>query len=391
VVPGQTFGNIAPSAIVLVPSAGGQLTEVTDRAKLNQSPVWSPDGRQLYFVSTRLGPRDIYVMDVSDDGRVQGEPRRVSTGLGAQSIAFSAQRLVYVAYSARANIWALPIPSSGTVDTSGARALTSGNQIVESMRVSRDQQWLLYDSTQHLNAEIFRLPLGGGPAEQLTTDAAVNFAPDLSRDGREVAYHSFRSGTRDIFIRTLDVGPLQQVTATPAQESYPIWSPDGRALAFVDQFSEGGMIRGLFVIRRDLSGSWSPPVALRKGVATHGSWLPDGHFLAYARSGALEIISADSGSARVAYAPSPGSDNPRVESVVVSDDGGTAYFKSHDAEGRASIWAVSVAGGRPRLLVRFNDLSRVSIRADFAAGAGQLFFTLEDRQADILMADITRR
>jgi Tol biopolymer transport system component len=393
VVPGPTFGNVAPSALVLAPTAGGRFTEATDRTALNGSPVWSPDGRQLYFVSNRQGPRDIYVMDIAEDGRVRGEPRRVSTGLGAQSIAFSAtaQRLVYVAYAARANIWSLPIPLSSAVESSGARALTSGNQIVESMHVSRDGQWLLYDSTLHLNADAFRLPLAGGEAQRLTTDPADDFAPDLSPDGREVAYHSWRSGSRDIFIRTVDGGPLQQVTATAGQESYPMWSPDGRALAFVDQFSEAGMSRGLFVIRRDASGNWGPLVALRKGVRPIGSWLPDGHSLAYARAGALEIIAADSGSARVAYAPAPGSPDPAVESVAVSEDGRTVYFKSHDTQGRASIWAVSVAGGRPRPLVRFSDLSRVSIRPDFAAGAGRLFFTLEDRQADIWMADITRR
>jgi hypothetical protein len=48
------------------------------------------------------------------------------------------------------------------------------------------------------------------------------------------------------------------------------------------------------------------------------------------------------------------------------------------------------AGGRPQLLVRFTDLSRPSIRPDFAAGAGRLFFTLEDRQADIWVAEIAR-
>jgi len=52
---------------------------------------------------------------------------------------------------------------------------------------------------------------------------------------------------------------------------------------------------------------------------------------------------------------------------------------------------VPLAGGQPRQLVRFEDLSRVSIRPDFAVGGGKFFFTLEDRQADIWMADITRR
>jgi Tol biopolymer transport system component len=399
VLPGGTFGNIAPSAIVLVPGAGGRCIEVTDRAALNQSPVWSADGRQLYFVSNRQGPRDIYVMDVAGDGRIQGEPRRVSTGLGAQAIAFStsANRLVYVAYTARANIWSLPIPAKGFVDTSGARALTSGNQIVEAMRLSADRKWLLFDSTLHLNADIFRMPPAGGTIERLTTDPADDFAPDLSPDGRELAYHSWRSGSRDIFVKPLDGGPLQQVTATAGQESYPAWSADGRSLAFIDQSVDAGRIRGLYVVHRDRSGNWSSPVALRKGAlllspASRGlSWLPEGRFLAVALSGALEIIDADSGSGRVAYAPAPGSGDPLVEGLVVAEDGRTVYFKSHDAEGRASFWSVPTAGGRPRLLVRFDDPARASIRADLAAGAGQLFFTFEDRQADIWMADISRR
>ena len=348
------------------------------------------DGRQLYFISTRQGPRDIYAVDIADDGQVRGEPRRISTGLGAQSIAFSAERLVYVSYSARANIWSLPIPTSGTVDTSGARALTSGNQVIESLRVSHDGQWLLYDSTLHLNAEIFRLPLAGGPAERLTTDPSDDFTPDLSPDEREVAYHSFRSGSRDIFISPIAGGPAQQITATAAQESYPRWSPDGRALAFINQSPTKEMAVGLYLTRREASGGWSAPVAIRLASGVQASWLTNEQLLAATATGAIELIAATGGPARVVYAPTrPG--DPNAENVLVAADGRTAYFKSHDADGRASFWAMPIAGGQPRLLVRFEDLSRVSIRPDFAVGAGKFFFTLEDRQADIWIADISRR
>ena len=390
VIPGNNFGNIAPSTLVLIPAAGGVFTEVAKVAGLNNSPVWSPDGRQLYFISTRQGPRDIYVVDIADDGQVRGEPRRISTGLGAQSITFSAERLVYVSYSARANIWSLPIPTSGTVDTSGARALTSGNQVIESLRVSHDGQWLLYDSTLHLNAEIFRLPLAGGSAERLTTDPSDDFAPDLSPDEREVAYHSWRSGSRDIFISPIAGGPAQQITATAAQESYPRWSPDGRALAFINQSPTEEMAVGLYLTRREASGGWSAPVAIRLASGVQGSWLTNEQLLAATATGAIELIAATGGPARVVYAPTrPG--DPNAENVLVAADGRTAYFKSHDADGRASFWAMPIAGGQPRLLVRFEDLSRVSIRPDFAVGAGKFFFTLEDRQADIWIADISRR
>ena len=389
--PGLLFGNISPTSIVLVPARGGPIVPLIQGPTLNQSPVWSPDGRQLFFVSNRQGPRDIYVMDVADDGTARGEPRRVTTGLGVHSIAFSArgERLTYVTYSARANVWSLPIPARGPVDTASARVVTTGNQIIEAMAVSPDGRWLFYDSNLHLNAEIFRMPIGGGAVERLTTDPADDFCPDVSPDGAEVAYHSWRTGSRDIFVQRIEGGTAQQVTAAATHESYPSWSPDGRALSFWSQSVEAGETRGLFIVRRDQSGSWGSPLSIRRGTSFKAMWL-EARSILYPRQGVIEIIDVDSKAVRVVYAPAA-PDDPRAESVVRSDDGQSVYFKSHDADLRASLWSVPITGGRPKPLVRFNDLTHGSIRPDFAVKAGQFYFTLEDRQADIWVAEVTKR
>ena len=145
------------------------------------------------------------------------------------------------------------------------------------------------------------------------------------------------------------------------------------------------------MIRRDPGGRWSSPQNVRDASSGIGTWLPDGQSLAYPRQFALEVIPADGGSPRVVYAPAPGSGDPPVEGVAASDDGRTLYFKSHDREGRASFWRVPIEGGRPQLLVRFTDPTRESTRFDFAAGAGRFFFTLEDRQSDIWVAEIGKK
>ena len=298
VVPGSRFGNVAPSAIVMAPAKGGSFVTVADRTAANLSPTWSPDGHELYLVSNREGPRDIYVVDVRGEHGAQDAARRVTTGLGVQSIAFASSggRLAYVAYAARANIWSLPIPSGATIDTTGAQALTSGSQIVEAIRVSRDQKWLVYDSTLHLNAEVFRMPIGGGPAERLTNHPADDFAPDLSPNGQTVAYHSWRSGSRDIYVQPLDGGPTVTITATPGQESYPIWSPDGRAIAFVDQ--ERPALLGL--VHQEASGDWGAPMFLGDDMGVRGTWL-DERTLAYPRmsSRTVETIPVDGGQGRM--------------------------------------------------------------------------------------------
>ena len=147
----------------------------------------------------------------------------------------------------------------------------------------------------------------------------------------------------------------------------------------------------LGLVRQEASGDWGAPVFLGDEMGTHGTWL-DERTLAYPRraSRTLETIPVDGGQGRVVYAPVPGSADPPVSSVVASPDGRTLYFKSEGAEGQSGIWAVPNAGGKPRLLVRFADSSRPSIRPDFAVGAGRFFFTLEDRQADIWVAEVAR-
>jgi eukaryotic-like serine/threonine-protein kinase len=388
---GRTFGNLAPSAIVLFAASGGPPTALLQGQASNQSPVWSPDGRRLLFVSNRDGPRDVYALSLSPAGRPRGQVRRVTTGLGALSISISAdqRRLAYDVYAARANIWSLPIPQGGPITGDGAVQLTHGTQIVESVRVSRDRRWLLYDSNLRGNANIYRIPIAGGEPEQLTNDSANEFAPDLSPDGRAVAYHSWRTGTRDIEVKPLAGGPVEQVTATPAQESYPVWSPDGGTLMFYEQAPP----YGTFVTHRGADGRWSPPRLLALSTLLP-EWSPDGREIAYRTSvppwpSQLMVMPAEGGSARRVF-------DARLMALPAeasrwSPDGRMVYFKAHDVEGRASLWVVSATGGRPRLLVRFTDPDRPSNRADFATDGRRLFFTIEDRQSDVFVAELLKR
>ncbi|HXJ29276.1 MAG TPA: protein kinase [Gemmatimonadales bacterium] len=392
VLPGTTFGNLAPSAILLFPAAGGAPVRLVEAHAFNQSPVWTPDGGQLLFVSNRDGPRDVYAMSLSSSGRLRGALTRLTTGLGAISISLSAdgRRLAYAVYTARANIWSLPIPSGAPITADRAVPVTSGTQVIEAMHVSLDGRWLLYDSNLRGNSDIYRIPVNGGPAEQLTDDPADEFAPDLSPDGRSIAYHSWRIGTRDIEVKPLDGGPVQRVTATPAQESYPRWSPDGRAIAFINQVPPFSLL----LTRSEGNGRWSTPTLIASRTVGD-AWSPDGRSLAYVdaetdrRPGGLRVVPAEGGIPRRVFDPTP--TVPPAEVAEWSPDGRTLYYKAHDSQGRASIWAVNAAGGLPRVLVRFTDLNRPSSRRDFATDGKRFFFAIEDRQSDVFVAEVVTK
>jgi Tol biopolymer transport system component len=262
--------------------------------------------------------------------------------------------------------------------------------VIEAMHVSPDGRWLLYDSDLRGNSDIYRIPVSGGPAEQLTDDPADEFAADLSPDGKAVTYHSWRTGTRDIEVKPLDGGPVERVTATPAQESYPRWSPDGRAIAFFNQIPP----YSLLITRSEGNGHWSTPTQIASRTVGD-AWSPDGRSLAYVdaesdrRTGSVMVAPADGGTARRVFDPTPTA--PAAEQAEWSSDGRALYYKAHDAQGRASFWAVNALGGVPRLLIRFTDLNRPSSRRDFATDGKRFFFAIEDRQSDVFVAELNTK
>src|SRR5437899_3860061 len=283
VLPGPLFGNLAPSGIVLVPIAGGAPVRIAEPTAYNQSPVFSGDGRKLFYVSSRDGPRDVYVVSLSSAGRPRGAPVRLTTGLGAKTISLSAdaKRLSYAVYTARANIWSVPIPANPpagglAVSAANAAAVTRGSQVIQGMRVSPDGRWLLYDSDLRGPSDLYRMPIEGGAAEVLLAGSVDEFAPDLSSYGAAIVFHSFRSGTRDIELKPLNGGPIEPVTNTPGQESYPKWSLDGKSILFYDQRPP----RNALVTRRGPDGKWSAPEVLASGTY-RPQWSPDGKSISY--------------------------------------------------------------------------------------------------------------
>jgi len=384
----RTFGNLAPSRIVIFPIDGTGVVPVTGADAIHQSPTWSPDGRFLYYVSNRHGPRDIYVVPMSEGGEAIGEPVRLTVGLNAQSVDVSSDgtRIAYSVYTPRSNIWSLPVPQDPPITTDAAVPLTSGSQTIESVRVSPDGEWLLYDSDLRGNADIYRIPISGGSPEQLTREPFDEFTAGLSPDGTELVYFSWETGSRDIVVRAVEGGPPRLLTSSPSQESYPVWSPDGSRIAFHDQAPATGQ---MYVVERATDGTWSEPIQVAERL-NRPAWAPDGSRIIGVRGRALATVSPEGGEPIVMYEARPDSDDPVPRWPLFSSDGQTILFKSHDAAGLASLWSMPAMGGQPRLLVRFDDPMLQSTRDDWATDGERFFFTVQDRQSDIWVMDVER-
>ena len=355
---------------------------LTDSLSLNLSPVWSPDGRWVYYVSNRYGPRDVLAQEVPG-GRPKGPALRLTTGLNAHTISLSAdgRRLAYADLALESNAWAVAMPAHPPGTLAGATQLTHGSQYIEQVNLSADGRWLYFDSDLSGNMDLYRMAVSGGTPERLTTDSSDDFFPVPSPDGREVAFHSWRGGSRDIWVVPLDGGPVQRVTSSPAQESMPAWTPDGNRLVYSIFTGQGGVWTASRV-----NGAWQKPVErTRFGFFPH--WSPDGRNIVFAgalANGALWSVAADSGAPRL-LADTTGPRALRGDQLAWSKDGRAMYTRNYDAECNSLFWKIPLDGAAPERLLTIDAAKRVF---GWGTAGDRLVYTATEQRSDVWVMEV---
>ncbi len=387
--------NIAPSSVWIVDAAGGAPQQLTSSDAMNMSPTWAPDSRRLLIVSSLAGVRDVFQLSLTAGGRRRGAPVRISTGLNPSLIALSADgtQLAYSVATNHSGVWKIAIPKSGAVSTRGAMPVTTEVQTIEGIAISSDGKWLTFDSNREGVQQIFRMPLAGGPVQQVTHDSVPAFNPTLSPDGREVAYHTVDHGLRRVFALRIDGGspPVQVSPGATPDERAPSWSPDGRRMAWF----LGGNATDALVASRDSSGRWSAPTTITlKGGLVSPIWADHG----------TELVAVDS-TGRVVLQPVDGRPTQRLPQSsrpdtsvtlgqgVLGDDGLVLYITySHNGQGppRGGVYAIALPGGQMREVLRFDEPSRPHAfgAQGIAEYGGWLYFTLSDPESDIWVASV---
>jgi Tol biopolymer transport system component len=388
--PSFMFGNLGPARIVLVPVAdrAGEPVAVTDDQWFNASPTWAPDSRSLLYLSNREGGTELHQLRIGSTGHPEGDPVRLTNGLRAQAVSLSANGrwIAYADWTEASNVWSMPIPARGPVSARDAEPLTRGNQITEAFDLSPDGRWLAFDSDRSGNQDLYRQPLAGGEPERLTQSPADEFWPQWSPDGKEIAFHAFVEGRRHLFLISGDGGSQRQITAGPDDERAGMWGTDGRTIYYLHDFNLPSA--ELRAMSRLPNGRWSTPRTIFRGNAYPSVASPDGRLVGFTSDGSVWVVDAAGDSAR-RLVPRIDSGAPRPAYVGWSEDSRTLYYLAPDP-GPTTIWSVPAAGGTPRLLVRFDDPSRLWHRFGFLARRGRFYFTVGDRQSDVWAAEVER-
>jgi Tol biopolymer transport system component len=385
-----SIGNLAPSSVWVVPSEGGEPVRVAGGDNLNTSPAWLAADR-LLFVSDREGSRDLFLTTLNRSGEAVGAPQRLTTGLNAHTV--SVQRdgraLAYSVFTQSANVWAVPIPSGPPIGTTGATPITSGSQTVEAMEVSPDGKWLAFDADGAGSQDIYRLPLGGGDVERIVESPTDDHRPVWSPDGQSILFYAFVGSARRAFVAPVTGGEPRMLQPGGQDEQHtPVWSPDMRHVLFHRAVNGEDQI---FELTRSGDSTWGPARQITKRGGFGGRWSPDGSHLAYVAP-PREVRLMGSGNdgeatSRVLYGAGA-SVLDRPVAIRWGPDGRTIYMKTFDSAGQAALWALGLAGGAPRLLVRFDEPLRPARRPEFAVDAKRLYFTLAQSESDVWVMGI---
>jgi Tol biopolymer transport system component len=394
-MPFHANGNIAPSAIRLIPAGGGTPISVTDATALNTSPIWVPGEASLLFISDREGGRDIYQVFLKKSGSPDGEPHRITTGLNPERIGLSAdgKRLTWSVMTETANIWTLPIPARDSVPFSRARQVTQGTQNIENLDVSPDGAWLYYDSDRNGNSDIWRQPIAGGTPQQVTTDPAPDFDPTVSPDGNEVAFHRNLNGDREIFIAPVNGGSEFRLTTRRGDDRGPLWSSDGTSLIWIDLFT------GIVWFADRTNGSWGAPRPVsnsRLASLSNPVWSSRGRAFIVVTAAGLTEVDLNTGAAQPIA--------PRFDGVFLDQDvrhhSGRAARSVEDPDviygmglnqsRQVVVEAVSLKTGKHRVIAYPDNPLLQGWRLGFAVGNGNLYFPLIERKADVWIAELGR-
>ncbi|HKR13460.1 MAG TPA: S41 family peptidase [Pyrinomonadaceae bacterium] len=341
--------------------AAGTYERVTEAGGAKDMwPMWSADGRRLFYVSDRSGAQNIWV---ATPGR--SESRRVSNFTDGRvlwpSISYDGREVVF---EHNFGIWKLDTESGKAAEVSITRRGAPSGPSTERVRLNErfSELQLSPDGKKVafiVRGEVFAASAAdGGDAVRVSNSAAEEYQVTWAPDSRRVVYVSDRDGIPHLYQYDFNTNAETQLTRDVADDSTPRFSPDGKLLAFIRGAKE---LRVLDVANKQervvvTAFFERPPMIADRPFV----WSPDGKWLAYVPVSEnqfknLHIAPVEGGSGRAASFVA----NVFSNTISWSPDGTFMLFDSGQRTESTQLARVDLVPRTPRFREdQFRDLFR---------------------------------
>jgi dipeptidyl aminopeptidase/acylaminoacyl peptidase len=317
----------------------GRTHRLTTHEANDTEPAWSPDGKYVYFLSSRNDSSQVWRIPL--DGGEATQVTNLSLDVGTFRLPASGSHLVV---SLEAYLECENLECTRARDEVREKNPTTG-MVYDQLFMRHWDHWLtekrsrlfsvalnddgVSDSepmllTKEIDADVPSRVWGGKEEYAISPDSSTLYFTARLRNSIEPASTNY-----DIYSAPMNGdGPTVNLTASnPAWDTQPVLSPDGRSLAWLAMARAGFEADRFQIMIKDLE------------------------------SGSTRKLASD-------WDHSP-------SSIAFSHDGASLYASAQD-QGNLALWRINVAGGEPRKLVALGNVG------GFDAGSRSVVFAKDD-------------
>jgi serine/threonine-protein kinase len=263
-------GALAPSPLIREPGS-------------YSTPRFSPDGKRVAITVSSSNATDIWIYDIARNTftrlTTEGANVRPEWTPDGKNVVFISER------GGKARIWQQPADGSGP-----AEMLYEPEVEPFEALVSPDAKWLIVRTAPgaKYSRDLLAVPMSGEKTVNvLVTSPYTESLPRLSPDGKWLAYQSNETDRFEIYVRPFP-GSGARVQVSDDGGTEPIWGKDGRSLYYRGPVGE--VVKVAVTTGNDFSIG-AREVALSGDYLTdssHPNWdvAPNGNFLLLKRAGA---------------------------------------------------------------------------------------------------------
>lgn len=379
--------NRSVTNIWIVAATGGEPRQLTfGEQGSNERVRWSPDGRYLYFLSSRVGDKSqIFRLPVAG-----GEAKQITnlpTGVVSYVVSPDGKTIA---------ITASVFPSCADMDCNEKMAKERADNPVK-VRVITEMPFRRWDTwVDGQRNHIFVMPADGGPATDITPgdfdspiwteegSEEVAFSPD----SREICFSRYveneaLTGNSDLFVMPVGGGRPKAITTNKSGERTPLYSPDGRYIAYsatLRPMQETDLVR-LFLYDRATGEHKDIFEATDRSVDSY-AWSLDSAslYVTYEDQGQEPLARLDIASMKITPLVTSGTSG----GANVSKDGTFVAFSKMDFSHPADLFRLDLlatAGAAPTQLTQMNAEALKDIEMGEASS-----FTFKGWNGDMVQA-----
>jgi Tol biopolymer transport system component/C-terminal processing protease CtpA/Prc len=333
--------------------AAATYERLTDRGAKQMWPMWTSDGKGLFFVSDRSGAQNIWSLTIG------GAPKQVTRFTGGRvlwptmsydgrTIVFERDFEVWTLDTGNGQAARIPIAKRGLAPRPAVEHVTINSQF-QDLALSPDGRKVVFAARGEIWAAAAR---DGGDAVRVTSSYARESQIVWTPDSRSIVYVSERDDTPHLFRYDFTTSRETQVTKAATGDAAPQIAPDGKSIAFI---RDGKELRAI-----DLASGQERVLASghlsRSDTAV--AWSPDSRWVAYVGLSAKSfrnvfVVPAAGGEPRAISAMPNGSAN----NIVWSPDGTYILYNTSQRTEASEVVRVDLILRTPKFREdRFRDL-----------------------------------